>query len=71
MKKRIKYKYMRPDIDDKHGFLELQDKMLEIMVKINDFCQKNDIEYCLMGGSAQEPKGMEDLYHGMMIWISL
>ena len=52
MKKRIKYKYMRPDIDDKHGFLELQDKMLEIMVKINDFCQKNDIEYCLMGGSA-------------------
>ena len=46
-----KYKYMRKNSDDKHEFLELQDKMLEIMYNIHDFCVKNGIEYCLMGGS--------------------
>lgn len=45
-------KYMRPNLDDKYGFLELQDKILEIMVDIDHFCKKNNIDYCLMGGSA-------------------
>ena len=48
----MKYKYMRNNLDNKHGFLELQDKILEIMVNIHNFCAKYNIEYCLMGGSA-------------------
>ncbi len=47
-----KYKYMRDGLDDKFGFLSLQDKILEIMVFIDKLCQKNKIDYCLMGGSA-------------------
>ena len=43
---------MRPNLEDKYGFLELQDKILEIMVDIDHFCANNHIEYCLMGGSA-------------------
>ena len=43
---------MREDLDDKYGFLEIQDKILEIMVDIDKFCFENNIEYCLMGGSA-------------------
>ncbi|MCB7524577.1 LicD family protein [Ruminococcus sp. TM463] len=45
-------KYMRQNLEDKYGLLEIQDKILEIMVYVDSFCQKNRIEYCLMGGSA-------------------
>ena len=44
--------YMRPDLEDKYGFLEIQDKILGIMVDIDRFCEERGIEYCLMGGSA-------------------
>jgi lipopolysaccharide cholinephosphotransferase len=46
------YKYMRDDLKDEYGLLKLQDKILEIAVYIDKFCQENDIDYCLMGGSA-------------------
>lgn len=45
-------KYMRQNLEDKYGLLKIQDKILEIMVYVDSFCQKNRIEYCLMGGSA-------------------
>ena len=45
-------KYIREDIEDNWGFLQLQDKILEIMMYIDEFCKNNDIDYCLMGGSA-------------------
>lgn len=45
-------KYMRDNLKDEYGLLELQDKILEIAVYIDGFCEKNGIEYCLMGGSA-------------------
>lgn len=45
-------KYMRDGLEDKYGFLPLQDKILEIAVYIDQFCTKYDIDYCLMGGSA-------------------
>lgn len=44
--------YMRDGLDKKYGFLELQDKILEIMVYIDGFCREKNINYCLMGGSA-------------------
>ena len=47
-----KLQYMRPDLEDKYGFLELQDYILGIMVYIDEFCKKYNIDYCLMGGSA-------------------
>ncbi len=43
---------MRDNLTDEYGFLELQDKILEIAVYIDNFCNQNDIKYCLMGGSA-------------------
>ena len=46
------YKYMRKNLDNKWGLLELQDKILEIMSFIDELCKKNNIDYCLMGGSA-------------------
>ena len=46
------YIYMRDSLEDKYGFLKLQDKILEIAVYIDKFCYENDIKYCLMGGSA-------------------
>ena len=46
------YKYMRDDLKDEYGLLKLQDKILEIAVYIDKFCQENNIDYCLMGGSA-------------------
>lgn len=46
------YKYMREDIPDDWGIKKLQDKILEIAVYVDNFCQENDIQYCLMGGSA-------------------
>lgn len=44
--------YMRKELDSTYGFLPLQDKILEIMVYIDSFCKQNDVNYCLMGGSA-------------------
>ena len=44
--------YMRENLENKYDFLELQDKILEIMVDIDEFCSNNNINYCLMGGSA-------------------
>lgn len=45
-------KYMRQELEDKYGFLEIQDKILEIMVYVDRFCEDRGIQYCLMGGSA-------------------
>lgn len=45
-------KYMRDGLDKQYGFLPLQDKILELMVYIDQFCTEHDVEYCLMGGSA-------------------
>jgi lipopolysaccharide cholinephosphotransferase len=43
---------MRPDLPDEHGFLPLQNKILEIMVDVDKVCRKNSIEYYIMGGTA-------------------
>lgn len=43
---------MRDDSIDEYGIKKLQDKILEIMVYIDRFCQENEITYYLMGGSA-------------------
>lgn len=48
----MKFKYMRDGLDPQYGFLELQDKILEIAVYIDKLCRENDVDYCLMGGSA-------------------
>lgn len=45
-------KYMRPNLKDDFGLLEIQDKILGIMVDIDLFCENNNVEYFLMGGSA-------------------
>ncbi len=44
--------YMRQDTPDDWGIKKLQEKILEIAVYVDRFCAENDIEYCLMGGSA-------------------
>ncbi len=46
------YKYMRADTADEWKIKKLQDKILEIAVYVDKFCEENGIEYCLMGGSA-------------------
>ena len=46
------YKYMRADTSDDWNIKKLQEKILEIAVYVHQFCKENDIEYCLMGGSA-------------------
>ena len=46
------YKYMREDTPDEWKIKKLQDKILEIAVYLDKFCEENSIEYCLMGGSA-------------------
>lgn len=48
----MSYKYMRDGLADDYGFLELQDKILEIAVYVDKVCRDNNIDYCLMGGSA-------------------
>ncbi len=48
----MQIKYMRSTIEDKYGFLEIQDRILGIMVDIDKFCEEYGVEYCLMGGSA-------------------
>ena len=45
-------KYMRSNLKDDYGLLEIQDKILGIMVDIDRFCENNNVEYFLMGGSA-------------------
>ena len=46
------YQYIRDDRTDDYGILELQDKILEIMVYLHQYCQSHDITYYLMSGSA-------------------
>lgn len=46
------YTYMRKETPDDWGIKKLQEKILEIAVYIDKFCEENDIQYCLMGGSA-------------------
>ena len=46
------YRFIRNNLSDEYGILKLQDKILEIMVYIDEFCKENDITYYLMGGSA-------------------
>lgn len=48
----MSYKYMRDELEDSYGFLELQDKILEIAVYVDGFCKDHGINYRLMGGSA-------------------
>lgn len=43
---------MRHDLRDDYGLLEIQDKILSIMVDVDRFCTEHNVEYCLMGGSA-------------------
>ncbi len=43
---------MRDDLSDDFGFLELQDKILEIALFMDKVCRSNNINYYLMGGSA-------------------
>ena len=35
---------MRDNLEDTYGFLELQDKILEIMVDIDKLCRENNIQ---------------------------
>ena len=46
------YKYMRNETPDDWGIKRLQEKILEIAVYVDQFCEENGIQYCLMGGSA-------------------
>ena len=48
----MELQYMRPGLEDKYGFLAVQDKILSIMVDVDRFCAAHGIAYCLMGGSA-------------------
>lgn len=48
----MEYRFMRDGLDTQYGFLELQDKILEIAMYIDSVCKANNIDYCLMGGSA-------------------
>ena len=43
---------MREETPDNWNIKKLQDKILEIAVYVHNFCKENDIDYCLMGGSA-------------------
>lgn len=44
--------YMRDNLFDQYGILPLQNKILEIAVYIDKFCEQYGVDYCLMGGSA-------------------
>lgn len=44
--------YVRANLQDTYGILDLQEKLLEIMVDIDLFCREYSIDYCLMAGSA-------------------
>jgi lipopolysaccharide cholinephosphotransferase len=45
-------KYVRENIENTYGILDLQDKILEIMIDVDKFCCEYNIDYCLMAGSA-------------------
>lgn len=45
-------KYMRDNTKDEYELKELQNQILKIAYYIDEICQKNNIEYYLMGGSA-------------------
>ena len=42
----MEYRFMRDGLDTKYGFLELQDKILEIALYIDSVCKSNNIDYC-------------------------
>lgn len=46
------FRYMREDTPDDWKIKKLQDAILEIAVYLDEFCSENEIDYCLMGGSA-------------------
>lgn len=46
------YQFLRDNDKNEWGIAGLQDKILEIAVYVSTFCKENDIDYCLMGGSA-------------------
>lgn len=48
----IMVELMRDNNGDDYGFHSLQNKILNIMSKIDFVCKNNNIDYCLMGGSA-------------------
>lgn len=48
----MKRKYIRDNLEDDYGILDLQDKILEIMVYIDKICNEHNINYSLNGGSA-------------------
>ena len=43
---------MRNELNDTYGILELQNKILEIVLYLDKFCKEHGIIYYLMGGSA-------------------
>ena len=43
---------MRPEIKDEWGIKDLQNCILNIAKYIHDFCEENNIQYCIMGGTA-------------------
>lgn len=43
---------MRPDLQDEYGILKLQNIILNIMKYIHDLCEKHQIEYYMIGGTA-------------------
>ena len=55
---------MRDNLGDKYNILDLQNQLLNIMVDIDKFCNENNIDYCLMAGSAL---GAER-HHGFIPW---
>lgn len=44
--------YMRRELEDKYKIKDFQNQLLNIMIDIDSFCNKNKIDYCLMAGSA-------------------
>jgi len=43
---------MRPDLQDEYGILKLQNIILNIMKYIHDLCDKHQIQYYVIGGTA-------------------
>lgn len=43
---------IRPSVKDEWGINELQNCILNIMNYIHEFCEDNNIQYCIMGGTA-------------------
>ena len=43
---------MRPGVEDEYGILKLQNIILNIMKYIHDLCEKHQIEYYIIGGTA-------------------